>query len=195
MIQPNFLDLDWRVRRAIELVQNHPNTASSLAYGVKLQGALERFRATNTDTDATYTAWRMKRGKQMTAFRDLRLESDRTRALADEHAVDGYPTQRIVYTDEDELIAFVQSAIAFLKPRVDEWKWVQDQINKLDTGIANAATLKREEQAAFRLYTARAKERVAAYENLYALFKNYLRDAKNDHASDPQYQEIRLVYA
>lgn len=195
MIQPNFLDLDWRVRRAIELVQNHPDKASSLAYGVKLSRALDRFRATNTDTDATYTQWRMVRGKQMTAFRDLRLDSDRTRALSDEHAVDGYPTQRIVYTDEEELIAFVQNAIAFLKPHVGEWKWVQDQINTLDTGIVNAAALKREEQAAFRLYTARARERVAAYDDLYALFRSYLRDARNDLASHPKYQEITLVYA
>lgn len=194
MIQPNFLDLDWRVRRAIELVQNHPDNASSVAYGVKLQHALERFRATNASTDATYTAWRQMRGKQMTAFRDLRLHSDRTRALCDEHAIDGYPSQRIVYTDEDELIAFVQDAIAFLTPHIGEWKWVQEQINTLDGGISNAANLKREEQAAYRLYCARARERVAAYEDLYALFRSYLRDARNDLGTNPRYEEIRLVY-
>lgn len=195
MIQPNFLDLDWRVRRAIDLVQNHPNKASSLAYSVKLTSALERFRATNASTDATYVAWRQMRGKQMTAFRDLRLHSDRTRALCDEHAIDGYPTQRIVYTDEEELLAFVQHAIQFLTPHINEWKWVQEQINTLDSGISNAANLKREEQAAYRLYCARARARVAAYEDLYALFRSYLRDARNDFGTHPSYEEIRLVYA
>src|SRR5699024_7870740 len=106
MIQPNFLDLDWRVRRALDLVQEHPDKASSHAYGKSLDDALKRFRATNSSTDTTYTTWRVVRGKQMTAFRDLRLASDRARALADEHAIDGYPSQRIVYTDEEELIAF-----------------------------------------------------------------------------------------
>lgn len=195
MIQPNFLDLDWRVRRALELVQNHPNKASSQAYGGKLDGALKRFRSTNTSTDATYTEWRMVRGRQMTAFRDLRLQSDRARALCDEHAVDGYPSQRIVYTEEDELIAFVEGAIDFLQEHVDEWKWVSEQITKLQSGIDAAAALKREEKEAFRLYSARARERVGAYEDLYALFRSYLRDARNDFGSNPAYEEIRLVYA
>lgn len=195
MIQPNFSDLDSRVRRAIELVAANPDTPSSRAYGTQLQTALRQFRATNKSTDATYTAWRMKRGEQMTAFRDLRVESDRTRALCDEHAIDEYPSQRIVYTDEEELLAFIAEAVAYLKDHVDTWKWVGEQITKLESGVDEAAALKREEKAAYRRYVARAEDRVKTYDNLYATFTGYLRDARNDLRGEPKYVEIRLDYA
>lgn len=194
MIQPNFLDLDWRVRRAIDLVEANPDKPSSSAYEERLKTALHQFRATNKDTDQTYTQWRMLRGRQMTAFRDLRLTSDRARALCDEHALDDYPSQRIVYTDEDELIAFVTDAIEYLKQHVDEWKWVGQKITALESGIEGAAQLKLEEKAAFRLYVARAKERVSTYDRLYSTFRSYLSDARNDMSSDPKYVEIRLEY-
>lgn len=194
MIQPNFLDLDWRVRRAIDLIEANPEKPSSRAFGERLQTALSQFRATNKDTDHSYTQWRMLRGRQMTAFRDLRLTSDRARALCDEHALDDYPSQRIVYTDEEELIAFVTDAIDYLKKHVDEWKWVGEKITELESGIAAAEALKIEEKAAFRLYVARAKERVNTYDRLYSTFRSYLRDARNDMASNPDYTEIRLEY-
>lgn len=194
MIQPNFLDLDWRVRRAIDLIEANPEKPSSRAFAERLQTALRQFRATNKDTDHTYTQWRMLRGRQMTAFRDLRLTSDRARALCDEHALDDYPSQRIVYTDEDELIAFVTDAIDYLKKHVDEWKWVGEKISDLESGIAAAEQLKIEEKAAFRLYVARAKERVNTYDRLFSTFRSYLRDARNDMASNPDYTEIRLEY-
>lgn len=195
MIQPNFLDLAWRVRRSIELTQEHPAAKSSQAYGAHLQKALDIFNDTTESTDLTYNGWRAVRGEQMTAFRDLRLESDRTRALCDEHALDNYPTQRIVYTEEEELIAFIQSAIEYLQEHQEEWSWVPTQIQKLQAGIDGAAALKKKEKDEYKNYVQRAKERVSAYDQLYALFRDFLRDAKNDIADTDTYQEIQLSYS
>lgn len=193
MIQPNFLELDWRVRRAIELTQARPEMTSSRAYSSQLGTLLENFRTKTDETDTTYVSWRATRGEQMKAFRDLRLESDRVRVLCDEHGLDEYPSQRIVYTDEDELMAFIGQAVAYLKAHQGEWDWIPGRISALESGVSSAAALKREEQAKFRRYRERAKDRVASYDLLYGLFRDYLRDARLDVANDPIYQEIRLV--
>lgn len=195
MIQPNFLELDWRVRRAIELTQTRPDTLSSRSYAAKLQASLDNFRTMTDETDHTYTAWRMVRGEQMKAFRDLRLESDRVRALGDEHGLDDYPSQRIVYTDEAELLEFIGRAVAYLQVHVDEWDWISGAISRLEAGVSAAADLKRKEQAAYKRYTERAKDRAGSYDSLFGMLKDYIRDARSDVSSDPIYQEIRLVRA
>lgn len=192
MIQPNFLEIDWRVRRAIELTEARPEALSSRTYQPKLNASLQHFRTMTDDTDQTYNQWRVIRGEQMKAFRDLRIESDRTRALCDEHALDEYPSKRIVYTDEKELLEFVEDAVVYLKANQAEWDWIAGAISRLEGGMSQAAALKTKEKAAYRTYCQRAKERVAAYDHLFGLFRDYIRDARNDVASEELYQEIRL---
>lgn len=193
MIQPNFLELDWRVRRAVELTAARGDSKSSRTYALPLAAKLDTFRTTNTETDATYNAWRVTRGEQMSAFRDLRLASDAIRALCDEHGLDGYPTQRIVYTDETELLGFIEKAIAYLGTVKDEWPWVAPSIADLQARVGDANARKRDEVARFKRYTERAKERIGAYDNLFGLFREYIRDAKSDVADHEIYKEIRLV--
>lgn len=193
MIQPNFLELDWRVRRAVELTQAHADSKSSRTYASSLSASLDTFRTTTTDTDATYAAWRVIRGEQMKAFRDLRLASDAIRARCDEHGLDGYPTQRIVYTEESELLSFIDKAIAYLRTVQGEWPWVATSIAELQGLVADGEKLKREEAVRYKRYTERAKDRIAAYDDLFALFREYIRDAKSDVADHEIYKEIRLV--
>ena len=193
MIQPNFIELDWRVCRALELAEARPDARSSVTYAPLLKASLENFRKMTEETDLTYTRWRSLRGEQMKAFRDLRIESDRTYALCDEHGLDGYPSKRIIYTDEQELMDFTQGAIAYLQANTERWKWVSGAITRLETGRKAAAELKREELAAYRTYTERAKDRIGAYDHLFGLFRDYLRDARGDLHTEPLYQELRLV--
>lgn len=193
MIQPNFIELDWRVSRALELADARPDARSSSTYRPLLQASLENFRTMTEETDLTYTRWRTLRGEQMKAFRDLRLESDRTYALCDEHGLDGYPSKRIIYTDEEELMAFVEEAVAYLQANTERWKWIAGAITRLESGRKAAAELKREELAAYRRYTERAKDRIGAYDQLFGLFRDYLRDARGDLHTEPLYQELRLV--
>lgn len=193
MIQPNFIELDWRVCRALELADARPDARSSVTYRPLLTASLENFRKMTAETDVTYTRWRTLRGEQMKAFRDLRMESDRTYALCDEHGLDGYPSKRIIYTDEEELMAFVQEAVAYLQENTDRWDWVAGAITRLESGRKAAAELKREELASYQRYTERAKDRIGSYDQLFGLFRDYLRDARGDLHTEPLYQELRLV--
>lgn len=192
MIQPNFSELEWRLQRAIDLVQSSPEATSSRAYGQRLQASLGSFRRVNVETDVTYNRWRDTRGDQMRAFRQLRRELDRLRELADEHALDEFPQTRITYTDEEELIAFTNEVIAFLTPHGELWKWIPVGIQTLNDGLSAAKALKTREAAEFQKYTLAGKIRVASYDDAFGLYRDFVRDARNDLGHLPAYEPLRL---
>ena len=193
MIQPNFLELESKVRRALEMIDRNPGLRSSVSYGERLRSGLALFRQKNVETDLLYTSWRTLRGQQMKAFRDLRIELDRTRELCDEHAVDGFPTRRIVYTDEQELLEMAGDATAAIRGDIDTWPWIRATIDTIDSRIARAAELKRQEKTLYAEYTVRVKERVTAYDLLLAAFRQYLGDARTDASSLADLDSIQLL--
>lgn len=192
MTQPNFLELQWKATRALELMDAHPTLASSKMYRERLARALDVFGRATRSTDGTYTDWRTQRGVQMKAFRELRRTSDRLREKADEHALDGYPAEKIVYTDEDDMLGHAERVIAFLTAHQDEWDWISGAISEIKQLADQSRDNKKKEDEIFREYTVRVKERVSAFDNLLATHRNYVHDAHSDARNIEGFGKVTL---
>lgn len=195
MTQPNFLELRWKASRALELMEANPALRSSAAYRDRLARALEHFDRATRSTDDTYNEWRRQRGVQMKAFRELRRTSDRLRIKADEHALDGYPSEQVVYTEEDHMLGHAERVVAFLSKHENEWDWISDAISEVKQLADQSRDNKKREDAIYKTYTVRVKERVAAYDNLLSTFRNYLSDATSDSRKIDGFGKVTLELA
>ncbi len=180
MTQPNFVELEYKLKSAIAMATASPDLLSSTSYLSHMKDALARFRQANLETDAKYALWRTQRGDRMKAFRELRRESDRIAELCDEHGLDGYPQRRIVYTEEEHMAALVKEAVAFLSSHEGEWGWVDEKMAALEKQLAAADQLKADTAKTYREYTVIVKERVSGYDSCLAVLKSFLSDARRD---------------
>lgn len=192
MIQPNFSELEWRLQRALELMLATPNTTTSRVYTSKIGEALEAFRTGNAETDLTYNGWRAVRGEQMRAFRSLRRSLDILREKADEHALDDIPSTRVVYTDEEELIAFTKQVISWLGTHKAEWSWIPESIQDLEGHLLEAKALKVKESEAFQRYVVAGKVRVAGYDEAFGIYRDFVRDGRNDFGHLDAFDALKL---
>ena len=144
MANPNFLELEWKTRRALDIVAAHEKAESSEDYRSALQTALRRFKRMTRETDSIYRDWRATRGERMKTFRELRRESDRAKDLCDEHALDDYPDQKIAYTEEEHLEdadAFIAlpGGMGTLEASAEIFTWAQLGLHSKPCGLLNVA--------------------------------------------------------
>lgn len=193
MTEPNFLEIEWKLRRAIGIAESAPATRSSGDYLQILRETVAHFTRITRETDETYIAWRMKRGERMRTFRDLRRMTDRARLLAEEHGLEGFPSDRVVYTDEVVMQAFVEKCAAFLDGHDDEWDWISEKVTDLRREIGVATEQKAAAAELFAVYRVRVKERVAAFDRAKAVLNDYLHDGRLDVSSHEDWEKIQLV--
>lgn len=192
MIQPNFSELEWRLSRALELMLATPNTTTSRVYTTKVSEAFEAFRTGNAETDLTYNGWRAVRGEQMRSFRALRRSLDILREKADEHALDDIPSTRVVYTDEDELIAYTKQVLSWLGTQSQKWAWIPSAIHELESHLLEAKALKAKEAEAFQRYVIAGKIRIAGYDEAFGIYRDFVRDARNDFGHLDAFDALKL---
>lgn len=193
MANPNFLELEWKVRRALDIIGEQGTLKSSEAYRDSLTDSLERFKRVTKETDDIYRDWRTTRGERMRTFRELRRESDRIKDLCDEHALDDYPDQKIAYTEEEHLEALTDQALTYLEANIDEWDWISDRISNLKALRKTGDTLQAKADKIYQNYTVKVKERVSSYDRLLAVLGNYLDDASMDVSDHENWSKIQLT--
>ncbi|TVR04997.1 MAG: hypothetical protein EA398_00720 [Deltaproteobacteria bacterium] len=192
MYQPNFLEVETRLRRAVVFCSTHHELRSSADYRDRLAAVLDHFERTTRATDALHTSWRLKLGEQLLAYKRARLAWDTAVALCDEHGVEGVPRDKIVYTEGDQLVALIEKTIAFLEERRTEWPWVEEKIRVLRSGITESRAVERDADTIFANYRVEVKRRVAAWEDAVALLKEYLRDSRLEASSLAGYRGLEL---
>jgi hypothetical protein len=192
MANPNFLELEWKTRRALDIVEAHDQAESSVDYRSALQTALRRFKRMTRETDSIYRDWRSTRGERMKTFRELRRESDRAKDLCDEHAMDDYPDQKIAYTEEEHLEELIDMAVEYLEEHKDEWDWISDKISTMKSLRSQGDELQAKAEKLYEQYTVKVKERVASYDHLHSILADYINDASQDVDSHELWPQIQL---
>lgn len=192
MANPNFLELEWKARRAIDIIAESKDKQSSKDYENALRSSVQRFDRVTRLTDDAYRNWREKRGDRMRTFRELRRESDRIKELCDEHALDDYPSQKIDYTEEEHLEQLIDLAIAYLEAHRDEWDWIPGRIANLQSLRKQGDQQQREADDLYENYTVKVKERVTAYDRLLGVLLDYLHDARQDVSDHTLWPRIQL---
>jgi hypothetical protein len=129
----------------------------------------------------------------MRHFRRIRVAYDRVLELADEHAYDDAPTRKIVYTEEDDLLALIADTVAWLESKREEWDWPGEQAALLQTLVAEAVELRKTAEAKFQKYSIIVKYRVAAYGDAVSLLREYLRELHADPGSAEGAPELDVL--
>ncbi len=192
MTQPNFLQVQNSLDRAVEFVQAHPDLESSRLYGEGLQDMQAAFTDRTTRNDELYTQWRVLLGHQGGAARDVKLEYDRVLELADEHAYDDAPERPIVYSDEEQLFPLVREVIAWLNAKGDQWEWTGKKATSLGELLEEASRRRKISDDARVQFTVDVKRRIGAYDSAVALLREYLKDAKREGAAYESFAAVKL---
>lgn len=192
MYQPNFLEVETRLRRAVAFCDAHPELVSSRDYRGRLQAILQHFMDVTQSTDRLYTSWRLKLGEQLLAFKRARQDWDRIVALCDEHAVDGLPRKPIVYTEFAPLIERLRETVAFLDAHPADWDWMTEMSRRLERAIGEAEELKKQAATIYGDYTVQVKRRVAAWEDAVAILKEYLGDSRLEAKRLDGYRDLEM---
>jgi hypothetical protein len=193
MTQPNFLQVERALTGSLAFVAANPNRISSVQYGSALSEMHARWLAATEETDLMYSDWRTVRGDRMRQFRRIRVVYDQVLELADEHAYDDAPTRKIVYTEEEDLLALVDDTLAWLDSKGTEWDWVTERAMQLRTLRAEAVELRKTSEAKFQKYSIIVKYRVAAYGDAVSLLREYLRELHADPGSAEGAPELDVL--
>ncbi|MCB9519564.1 MAG: hypothetical protein H6698_04845 [Myxococcales bacterium] len=192
MTQPNYLQVQTALDGAVRYCAAHPDLSSSGVYADRLAAMRDAFDAATTQTDASYSRWRVVLGEELKALKAVKVEYDRTLELADEHGYDGLPKGQIVYTEPTQLQPIVEATIDWLSARSTEWPWMASRAAVLRSGLTTAATRKRDAEAAYTRYTVDVKGRVVAYDQAVALLREYIHDARRDAGHHHPYDGVVL---
>ncbi|MFT6400384.1 MAG: hypothetical protein ACJAYU_005155 [Bradymonadia bacterium] len=192
MTQPNFLQVQNSLDRAVEFVKAHPDLESSRLYGEGIEEMQAVFGACTTRNDVLYTKWRVLLGLQGGAARDVKLEYDRVLELADEHAYDDAPKRPIVYSDEEQLLPLVRETIAWLAAKGEQWEWTAKKIASLEELLEDASRRRKISDDARIEFTADVKRRIGAYDASVALIREYLKDAKREGEAYESFAALKL---
>lgn len=193
MYQPNYLELDHKLKEAIAWCDRHPDTAAA-TYRVSLTRTLDRFTQVTRETDSLYTHWRQLLGRQLTAGKSARLAWDRTAALADEHGYDDFPRRRIDYLEESLLVLKLEETIAWLKQRVGEWAWLEERAQELTRWLGEFQRNRKETEGVYRQYTEVIKRRVDAYDAAVAMVKEFVRDVRLSGGSNEEVRRFDIAF-
>lgn len=192
MTQPNFLQVQNSLDRAVEFVESHPDLESSGLYGPALGELRAAFLDRTTRNDELYTRWRVLLGEQGCASRDVKLEYDSVLELADEHAYDDAPKRPIVYSDEEQLFPLVRETINWLAAKGDQWEWIAKKITALEELIEEAKRRRKISENARIEFTVDVKRRISVYDSAVALLREYLKDAKRDGSAYDSFAAVTL---
>lgn len=192
MTQPNFLQVQTSLDRAVAFVDAHPGLSSSERYGDALRAMRARFFAQTKATDERYTEWRGLRAAENTQYRDVKRLYDEVVELADEHGYDDVPRQRVVYTDEEHLNRLVDATIAWIDSKDGEWDWLGEKRAEFLRRRAEAESRRAAHAEVFHAYTVEVKRRVTAYDDAVALIREYLTDAAREGRQFESFAGLQL---
>lgn len=192
MYQPNFLEAETKLQKAVSFCDAHPGLRSSQTYRALLQKTLHAFRFVTRETDELHTRWRLALGDQLRRFKHARLSYDEVVELCDEHGLDDVPRRKIVYTEPDHLKALLSDTIAYLETKESEWDWIPPLILRLKSHLSEAAAQRKATETLYREYTVVVKRRVAAFEDVVAVLKEYLKDSRSEASELEGYGSFQL---
>ena len=189
MSQPNFLQVERSLHNAIAFVNKHPSLLSSKFYKDSLTTSSNRFLQMTKETDLDYRNWRQLLGRQLLAFKSIRLAFSDLWALCDEHAYD-IPKRRVLYTEEEEVFKLLDESIAFLEDKKDQWPWIEKMYALLLELKEDAKTRQKQTKRLYQAYTITVKTRVDGYQKAVSLVREYVKDAREDSTHLDGFKDI-----
>jgi hypothetical protein len=177
---PNFLWLEAILRHARAYLAARPDSPISARYLDSVIAAQDIFRQTRLGTDRAYSKWRHKYFDTIAAHKKIRVIYDQARRDCIEWGLDGFPDHFVSYTEEEATQLAAEDMIAFLGDVEIDTDWHQKAIVDLQQAVTDARAIVEAQEAEYRTYRGRVRERKLGYDRAYNLAREFFAAVEDD---------------
>lgn len=195
MANVNFNELQVCLDDCLAYCKKHPERPHVREMEARLIRADQEFKQGIAISDRKFTVWRDEHGDEMLQRKHLANQlASLQRKLASVNAV-GFPSQRVMYWDQELLENAVLAMITYLRARVDVISFAQEQIDVLERRLDNCRGEDDDSERALKNYTRhvalRADGMRMATDTIAAMRRTMRRELGKNSAD---YQSIRWPF-
>lgn len=192
MATANVIELETCLKQAIEYCEQHPEHEFVEYHKPRLALARRKWEQSVRVSDEHYLTWQTEVRDDKTAWRGVANELKKTQKTLRRVNAIGFPTETVLYWDEEILAAAVQEMLGYLEDRRDAIEEAAELIEALERRLSIAQGEVSQADEAFREYNRHVLFRSAALGTLSATIADF-RISMRRHLgkTDEEYLSIR----